>query len=225
MFGNPQMATDVVSGIGAESIVPVVVLDSGRHAVSLAKALVRGGLSVAEITFRTSAAAASIEAIRREAREMLVGAGTVMNADQVHEAASAGASFVVTPGFNRRVVEACLSSGMPVIPGVNAPGFVEMALEYGLETLKFFPAEQSGGVAFLKALAGPYPNVRFIPTGGIGPDTLASYLALPLVVACGGSWMVDRKLIEAEDFEAITNLTAAAVQAARRARPAKPIGA
>ncbi|MGD1037486.1 MAG: bifunctional 4-hydroxy-2-oxoglutarate aldolase/2-dehydro-3-deoxy-phosphogluconate aldolase [Roseiarcus sp.] len=218
------MATDVVSRIAAEGVVPVVVLNSARNAASLAKALARGGLSVAEITFRTSAAAASIEAIRREAPETPVGAGTVANADQVREAASAGASFVVTPGFNRRVVEACVSSGMPVFPGVNAPGFVEMALEYGLETLKFFPAEQSGGVAFLTALAGPYPNVRFIPTGGIGPDTLASYLALPSVVACGGSWMVDRKPIEAEGFEAIANLTAAAVQAARRARPAKSTG-
>ena len=219
------MATDVVSSIAAEGIVPVVVLKSARQAVPLAKALARGGPSVAEITFRTSAAAAAIEAICCNAPEVLVGAATVMNADQVEEAASAGASFVVTPGFNRRVVEACLSKGMPVIPGVNAPGFVEMALEYGLETLKFFPAEQSGGVAFLTALVGPYPNVRFIPTGGIGPNSLASYLALPAVVACGGSWMVDRKLIEAEDFEAITKLTAAAVQAARRARPAKPTGA
>ena len=218
------MATDVVSRIAAEGIVPVVVLKSARQAVPLAKALSRGGLPVAEITFRTSAAAAAIEAIRQNAPEVLVGAGTVMSADQVGEAALAGASFVVTPGFNRRVVEACLSRGMPVIPGVNAPGFVEMALEYGLETLKFFPAEQSGGVAFLRAMAGPYPNVRFIPTGGIGLESLASYLALPAVVACGGSWMVDRKLIEAEDFEAITQLTAAAVQAARRARPAKSTG-
>ena len=218
------MATDVVSRIAAAGIVPVVVLPSARQAAPLANALARGGLPVAEITFRTAAAAAAIAAIRQNAPEVLVGAGTVMSADQVKEAASAGASFVVTPGFNRRVVEACLSSGMPVIPGVNAPGFVEMALEYGLETLKFFPAEQSGGVAFLRAMAGPYPNVRFIPTGGVGLESLASYLALPAVVACGGSWMVDRKLIEAEDFEAITQRTAAAVQAARQARPAKSTG-
>jgi 2-dehydro-3-deoxyphosphogluconate aldolase/(4S)-4-hydroxy-2-oxoglutarate aldolase len=188
----------------------------------LAKALLAGGLPIAEVTFRTAAAAASIEAIRRDAPAVLVGAGSVTtHPDQVREAVAAGARFIVTPGFSRRVVEACLAAGMPVIPGVNAPGFVEMGLEYGLDVLKFFPAEASGGAPFLKALAGPYPNVRFVPTGGVGLANLAEYLALPNVVACGGSWMVDPKLIDAENFEAIADRTAAAVAAARGAQSEK----
>lgn len=214
------MTDAIASAIEAVGIVPVVVLRRAADAAPLARALIRAGLPLAEITFRTDAAAAAIAAIRKEAPEALVGAGTVAGPDQVREAADAGASFVVTPGFNRRVVEACLSLRLPVIPGVNAPGFVEMALEYGLRTLKFFPAQQSGGVGFLKALAGPYPDVRFVPTGGIGPETLASYLALPSVLACGGSWMVEPRLIEAGDFDAVERLAAEAVSVARKARAA-----
>lgn len=215
------MSVDLIAMIAAARIVPVVVLNDAKCAAPLAKALLAGGLPIAEVTFRTAAAAASIEAIRRDAPAVLVGAGTVTHPDQVREAVAAGARFIVTPGFSRRVVEACLAAGMPVIPGVNAPGFVEMGLEYGLDVLKFFPAEASGGAPFLKALAGPYPNVRFVPTGGVGLANLAEYLALPNVVACGGSWMVDPKLIDAENFEAIADRTAAAVAAARGAQSEK----
>jgi 2-dehydro-3-deoxyphosphogluconate aldolase / (4S)-4-hydroxy-2-oxoglutarate aldolase len=180
--------------------------------------LLRGGLPVAEVTFRTAAAGRAIEVIRASAPDMLVGAGTVASPAQVDEAISAGAAFVVTPGFNRRVVEACLEKRIPVIPGVNAPGFIEMALEYGLETLKFFPAGPSGGVAFLKSLAGPYPHVRFMPTGGVTLANLPDYLALPNVIACGGSWMVEGALIDGGRFDEIASLAAAAVAVAAQVR-------
>jgi 2-dehydro-3-deoxyphosphogluconate aldolase/(4S)-4-hydroxy-2-oxoglutarate aldolase len=192
-------------------LLPVVVLQRAADAAPLAKALKEGGLPLAEITFRTAAAAASIEAIRRHEPGVRVGAGTVSSVAQVDEAIGAGAEFLVTPGFNPKVVERALAKGIPIYPGVNAPGFIEMALEFGLSTLKFFPAEASGGIAMIKALSGPYPSIRFIPTGGVGPANLSAYLATPSVLACGGSWMVDAKLIASGDFAGIAKLTAEAV--------------
>jgi 2-dehydro-3-deoxyphosphogluconate aldolase/(4S)-4-hydroxy-2-oxoglutarate aldolase len=197
--------------LGDARLVPVVVLDRVDDAVPLGTALMEAGLPIAEVTFRTGAAAASIAALRSSLPGMRVGAGTVSSTAQLDEAIAAGAHFVVTPGFNPRVVERALSRGIPIVPGVNAPGFVEMALEFGLTTLKFFPAEASGGIAMIKALAGPYPGVRFVPTGGIGPANLAAWLAQPNVVACGGSWMVDPRLVAAGDFAGIARLTAEAV--------------
>lgn len=202
-------------------LVPVVVLDKASQAVPLARALQRSGLPIAEVTFRTAAAADAIRAIAAEVPSVLVGAGTVSTVAQVDVAQAAGARFVVTPGFNRRVVERCLELGLPVVPGVNAPGFVEMALEFELRVLKFFPAEASGGVAMLKALAGPYGGVRFMPTGGIGIGNHESYLSLPAVLACGGSWMVEPRLVAAGDFAAVEALSREAVDLATRIRRAK----
>lgn len=213
-----RLTSETFRTIGTHGVVPVVVLEKVPHAVMLARALVRGGLPVAEVTFRTAAAADAIRAMTDQVPEVLVGAGTVSTVQQVDAAVAAGARFVVTPGFNRRVVERCLERGMPVVPGVNAPGFVEMALEHDLRLLKFFPAEASGGVAMLQALAGPYRGVSFMPTGGIGPDNLERYLRLGAVVACGGSWMVDPRLVAAEDFDAVARLSAEAVALVARIR-------
>ena len=211
-----MMAQDVLDSIARVRLLPVVVLERAEDAVPLARALLAGGLPVAEVTFRSDAAAASIAAIARDVPQMLVGAGTVLTEAQVAAAVAAGARFLVTPGFNPAVVAAARRSGVPIVPGINNPTGVEAAMAEGLGTVKFFPAEPTGGVPFLKALAGPYAQMRFIPTGGIGPGNLASYLALPQVLACGGSWMVDPGLIAAGRFDEITNLTAAAVEAARR---------
>ena len=208
------MTVEILATIAQIKLVPVVVLHSEARATGLGRALVAGGLPIAEVTFRTQAATASIKILREEVPELLVGAGTVKSVAQVEDAVAAGANFIVTPGFNPRVVQYCQENSVPIIPGVNAPGFVEAAMEFGLDLLKFFPAEPSGGTAFLKALAGPYSNVRFIPTGGITPANLRSYLALPNVVACGGSWMVDPGAIEAEDFAIISRMSRDAVRLA-----------
>ncbi|MFI0843123.1 bifunctional 4-hydroxy-2-oxoglutarate aldolase/2-dehydro-3-deoxy-phosphogluconate aldolase [Mesorhizobium sp. IMUNJ 23232] len=205
--------------IAAGRLLPVVVLERSQDAVPLARALVEGGLLAAEVTFRTAAAAKSITAIREAVPEILVGAGTVTSLAQLNEAVAAGAAFVVTPGFNPRIVGRCLEIGMPVVPGVNAPGFVEMAMEFDVDLLKFFPAEASGGPAFITALAGPYPGIRFIPTGGIGRKNLSDYLAVKTVIGCGGSWMVDPALTAAGDFAAVARLTREAVGLAKAARP------
>ena len=206
----------IAARIAAARILPVVVLDRVEDAVPLAEALVAGGLPVAEVTFRTAAAAEAIAQIARHVPDMLIGAGTVLSGDQLKAAGDAGAQFIVTPGFNPEVVSASLTRGLPIVPGVNNPTGVEQAMGFGLRTVKFFPAEPSGGVPFIKALTGPYPDMRFVPTGGIGPSNLSSYLALPAVLACGGSWMVDAKLVRAQNFGEISRLTAEAVAIARR---------
>ena len=194
-------------------LVPVVVLADATRAEGLADALVAGGLDVAEVTFRTPAAE---EVIRRMAKhpDLAVGAGTVVSAEQVDVAADAGARFVVSPGLSRPVVERARDRGVPVLPGVVTPSEVIAALDLGIDTLKFFPAAQYGGVATLQALAAPFPDVRFVPTGGVSPENLADYLSLPHVPAVGGSWMVRPELVEAGDLDAVTTLTAQAVRAA-----------
>ena len=191
--------------IEKEKIVPVIKLEREDDALPLAEALLQGGISVAEITFRTDAAARAIKTVRRERPKMLVGAGTVLTMDQLSEAIDAGAQFVVAPGFNPRIVEACLSQGVPMIPGVNTPSHIEAAMDMGLEIVKFFPAELSGGISMLKTLASVYP-VRFMPTGGITESNLIEYLALPNVIACGGSWLAASDLIAGGKFETITQL-------------------
>lgn len=194
--------------IQKEKIVPVVKLEREEDALPLADALLKGGIRVAEITFRTGAAAGAIEILRKERPDMLVGAGTVLNMDQLSKAIDAGAQFVVAPGFNPRIVEACLSQGVPMIPGVNNPSLIEAAMEMGLEVLKFFPAELSGGIPMLKTLATVYP-VKFMPTGGLKESNMIDYLSLANVVACGGSWMVKPDLITSGNFEKITELSSA----------------
>ncbi|MFO1151712.1 MAG: bifunctional 4-hydroxy-2-oxoglutarate aldolase/2-dehydro-3-deoxy-phosphogluconate aldolase [Alsobacter sp.] len=207
----------ILARIRGARLLPVVVVETADQAVPLARALVAGGLPVAEVTFRTAAAADAIRRIRDEVPDILLGAGTVLSHEQVRAARQAGAAFRVTPGFNPAVVEAARAEELPIVPGINNPTGVEQAMTHGLKAVKFFPAEPSGGIPFLKALAGPYRDMAFVPTGGIGPANLASWLAIPAVLACGGSWMVDAALVRAGRFDEITRLTAQAVDLARQA--------
>lgn len=206
---------EVLTALGAHRLVPVVVLDSARSADDLAAALVAGGLPVAEVTFRTAAAEATIEAMAARG-DVVVGAGTVLTVEQVDRAVAAGASFVVSPGLSRPVVERCLECGVLALPGAVTATEVQAALELGLSAVKFFPAATSGGPRAVAALSAPFAGVRFVPTGGIGPDNLREYLALPSVHAIGGSWMVPRQLMAAGAWDEVRSLVAAAAAAAAR---------
>jgi 2-dehydro-3-deoxyphosphogluconate aldolase/(4S)-4-hydroxy-2-oxoglutarate aldolase len=210
---------DVLDQLGGIGVVPVVEISDAAKAGALGRALAAGGLACAEITFRTPAAAAAIRAIRDECPDVLVGAGTVLTVEQADQAIAAGARFLVAPGLNPTVVRHVLDRGLPMLPGACTPTEIEAATALGIGTVKFFPAEAAGGVAYLRAVCAPYRSVRFVPTGGIGPANLGSYLALPQVLACGGSWMVPRDTLDAGDFEAITRLAAEAVALVRTARP------
>lgn len=210
--------TDVLTTIRSIGLVPVIRLDSAEQADGLGQALVDGGLPLAEITFRTAAAPAAIASLRKDFPRILVGAGTIITLEQARICVDAGALFAVTPGFNPRIVEFFLSKGIPIVPGVNSPTQVEMGLEHGLQVLKFFPAEASGGVRMLKALAGPYAEVQFIPTGGVEASNLSSYLELPNVLACGGSWMVKDELIRGGQFGEVSRLCRQAVELVRSIR-------
>ena len=192
-------------------VVPVVKLDSPDDALPLARALQAGGLPIAEVTFRTAAAEESIRLIAKEMPEVLLGAGTVLTTEQVDKAVAAGAKFIVSPGFNPAIVRHCVERGVPITPGVSSPTQVEQGLELGLPVMKLFPAEQAGGVGMLKALAGPYGGVKFIPTGGVGAGNMRDYLSLGNVLAVGGSWMVTSELVKEKNFEAVTNLCREAV--------------
>jgi 2-dehydro-3-deoxyphosphogluconate aldolase/(4S)-4-hydroxy-2-oxoglutarate aldolase len=206
--------TDTLTQLTAHRLVPVIVVDDPADALPLAHALVAGGLPVAEVTFRTAAGAAAL-ATMATVEGLLVGAGTVLTPAQVDQAADAGARFVVSPGFSRTVVERCLELGLLPLPGAVTATEIQAALELGLTTLKFFPAETSGGVAAIKALAGPFPDLRFVPTGGIGPKNLADYLAVTSVAAVGGSWMAPRDRIQAKAFGEIEQWTRDAVTLAQ----------
>ncbi len=203
--------SDVIKQLGDLGIIPVVKIQDAKDAVPMGKALVAGDLPVAEITFRTDAAEEAIRRVSGEVPDLLVGAGTVLTVDQARKAVAAGAKFIVAPGFNPAVVDYCVENGTPVTPGVNTPSMIEMALERGLKVLKFFPAEASGGLPFLKVMAGPYGGVSFIPTGGVNAGNLAAYLASNLVHACGGTWMVKADLIAEGKFDEITRLASEAV--------------
>lgn len=202
---------EILSKIHKIGIVPVVVLNDAKDAKPLAKALCDGGLPCAEVTFRTEAAEESIRIMSESFPEMLVGAGTVLTEEQVDRAAAAGAKFIVSPGLNPKVVAHCIEKGIPVTPGTCTPSDIEKAIELGLEVVKFFPAEASGGLSMIKALSGPYPKMKFMPTGGINPDNMCSYLANSKILACGGSWMVKESLIKEGDFDTITEKTKEAV--------------
>lgn len=202
----------VLEQISKIGIVPVIKIEEVSKAVPLAKALCAGGLPVAEITFRTAQAAQAIAQITKEVPEMLVGAGTVLTREQADKAIEAGAKFIVSPGFNPKVVEYCIERGVPITPGVTSPSDMELAMEYGLDVVKFFPAEAAGGVAFLKAVSAPYGSLRFMPTGGISLKNLNDYLGFSKIIACGGSWMVSPEMIAAGDFVSITELSAQAVR-------------
>jgi len=210
--------TDLLEKLGVLGVVPVVEIERAEDAVELGKALMAGGLPCAEITFRTAAAEEAIRRISSSLPEIIIGAGTVLSVDQANRAVSAGAQFIVSPGFNQKVVDWCLQNEIPVTPGVLTPTEIDMALDRGLKILKFFPAEAMGGIAVLKAISAPYRGVKFIPTGGISKDNLADYLALPSVHCCGGSWLVKASLISAGKFDEITRLTQEAVAVVRRVR-------
>jgi 2-dehydro-3-deoxyphosphogluconate aldolase/(4S)-4-hydroxy-2-oxoglutarate aldolase len=210
--------SEVFERIEKCGIVPVIKLEKVEQARVLGRALLEGGLLVAEVTFRSAAAPGAIALLRKEFPELLVGAGTVLTVDQVEAAISAGAAFAVTPGFNPRIVDACIAKGLPIMPGINSPSQIELALERGIGLLKFFPAEASGGVKMLKALHGPYADARFVPTGGIDVSNLATYLALPYVAAVGGSWMVKDTLVVSGAVSELSALCREAVSSARSAR-------
>lgn len=194
-------------------IIPVVKIENASDAPSLADALIAGGLPAAEITFRTAAAPDAIRSIAGR-DDILVGAGTVLSVDMVKKAVDAGVTFIVSPGFNPKVVEYCIKNDIPVTPGVCTPTEIATALEYGLEVLKFFPAEAMGGLKTLKAVSAPYTMVRFIPTGGINEKNVSDYLAFDKTLCCGGSWMVQYDLISENNFSRIIQLTKEAVEAA-----------
>lgn len=199
------MEQTIESKLSAMKVVPVIAIKDTGKAQPLAKVLVENGLPCAEVTFRTEAAAESIRLMRDAYPEMLIGAGTVLTPEQVDQAVEAGADFIVSPGLNPTTVAYCQQRGIAVIPGVNNPSLVEQAMSLGLKTLKFFPAEPSGGIGMLKALSAVYP-VEFMPTGGISPANVADYLALEKVIACGGTWMVPNNLIDQGDWQAIGQL-------------------
>ena len=188
-------------------VVPVVVLNNAKDALLLAKALIEGGLPCAEVTFRTEAAEESIRQMAEKYPEMLVGAGTVLTIEQVDRAVNAGAKFIVSPGFDPEIVDYCLSREIPIFPGCVTPSEVAQAVKRGLKVVKFFPAEQYGGVSAIKALAAPYTMVRFMPTGGVSLKNLKDYLSCDKIIACGGSWMVKGDLIEAGEFDKIREMT------------------
>ncbi|MDC7220209.1 MAG: bifunctional 4-hydroxy-2-oxoglutarate aldolase/2-dehydro-3-deoxy-phosphogluconate aldolase [Spirochaetales bacterium] len=194
-------------------LVPVIVVEKAEEILPLGEALVKGGLPVAEVTFRSPAAADAIRLLKKEMPEVLLGAGTVLTKEQIDTAADAGAAFIVSPGFNPVNVKYAMDKGQIMVPGINSPSEAEQAMAMGLDVLKFFPAENAGGVGMLKAMNAVYPNLRIMPTGGINPGNVNDYLALPNVIACGGSWMCKKDLISAGEFDKIEALVKEALAA------------
>ena len=209
---------EVLKKIQEIGIVPVVVLNDAKDAAPLAKALCDGGLPCAEVTFRTDAAEESIRIMTEQFPQMLVGAGTVLTTEQVDCAVAAGAKFIVSPGLNPRIVKYCVEKGILITPGCSNPSDIEVALENGLEVVKFFPAEPAGGLNMIKAMAAPYVGVKFMPTGGINPTNVRDYLAYDRILACGGSWMVKGSLVDAGEFDKIEELTREAVEIVKESR-------
>lgn len=200
--------------LAANPVVPVVVVESAADGVKVGEALVAGGITTAEVTFRTAAAADAIREMKN-IPGLNVGAGTVTNVAQVEAAIEAGATYIVSPGFSKEVVKATLDAGIPALPSCTDGSWIMAALDLGLDTVKFFPAGISGGINAIKALSAPFPGLGFVPTGGVGPDNLAEYLSIPAILACGGSWMVKADLVEAQRWDEITRLSAQAVQIAK----------
>ena len=204
-----------IAGFG---VVPVVVLENAEDALPLAQALINGGLPCAEVTFRTAAAEESIRRIAEAYPDMFVGAGTVLSVEQVDKAVAAGAKFIVSPGFDPEVVDYCLSKDIPVFPGCVTPSEITQAVKRGLKVVKFFPAGNFGGVATIKALAGPFVGLKVMPTGGVNAKNLPEYLGCKAVIACGGSWMVKGDLIKAGEFDKIEEMTKEAVALVKEIR-------
>jgi len=203
---------EIAKEIEKIAIIPVIAIDNVKDVEPLAKALVNSGLLAAEITFRTAAAEEAISIISKKYPQILTGAGTVLTIDQAKAAVNAGSKFIVSPGFNPTVVDYCIENNIPIYPGVNNPTGVEAALERGLDVLKFFPAEASGGVKMVNAMGAPYGRVKFMATGGVSLNNVMSYLESPYIVACGGSWMVKSDLIRDGKFEKIEKLCKDAVE-------------
>lgn len=199
-------------------IIPVVVIENESEAEAVGRALLDGGLPTMEITFRTGAAGAAIAVVARSCPSILLGAGTVLTVEQAEIAINAGASYIVSPGLRSEVIRYCLGRGVAAIPGVLTPTEIGSAMDFGLDVVKFFPAEAGGGVKTLKALSAPFVNMKFIPTGGIDETNASSYLRLPCVAACGGSWMVKKELISAKRFDEISALASRAVELVRSTR-------
>lgn len=209
---------EILEKLGQYGIVPVVVLNDSKDAEPLADTLCEGGLACAEVTFRTEAAAESIKIMSEKHPEMLVGAGTVLTVEQVDEAVAAGAKFIVSPGLNSEVVKYCLDKNIAITPGVVTPSEMEQAIELGLNIVKFFPAEPSGGLSMIKAVSAPYTMLKFMPTGGINPGNVKEYLKSDKIFACGGSWMVKGDLVDAGDFDKIKELTKEAADIVKEIR-------
>ena len=210
--------SDLLKKISDIGVVPVIAMTDVEKAVPLAKALLAGGIPCAEITFRTAEGEECIRRIAAEVPEVLVCAGTVLTTEQATRAVKAGAKFVISPGFNPRVVGFCKDNGILIVPGCANPSDMEAAIEFGLETVKFFPAEQAGGLDYIKACAAPYTGLRFMPTGGINAGNLAKYMGFGKIVACGGSWMVTKELIDSGNFDEITRLCKEAVEVVKSVR-------
>ena len=209
---------ELLERIGEIGIVPVVVLNDVKDAEPLAQALCDGGLPCAEVTFRTDASEESIRRMTESFPDMLVGAGTVLTIDQVDRAVAAGAKFIVSPGLNPKIVKYCNEKGVLIIPGCANPSDVEQAIENGLSVVKFFPAEQAGGLNYINAIAAPYTGLKFMPTGGINPKNVRSYLAYDKILACGGSWMVKGDLVQAGEFDKVRELVKEAVEIVKESR-------
>jgi 2-dehydro-3-deoxyphosphogluconate aldolase/(4S)-4-hydroxy-2-oxoglutarate aldolase len=208
----------ILAKLGTIGIVPVVAIEHLKDAISLGQALLDGGLPCAEITFRTAAAEDAIRRISSELPDILIGAGTVLNLEQAEKAVDSGAQFIVSPGFDYEVVNWCLKFNVPITPGIATPTEINMALAKGIRILKYFPAESLGGIKTLRAIAAPYQDVKFIPTGGIDARNLAEYLSLPMVHACGGSWLVKKNLISGNRFVEITKLVQEALSIVNEVR-------
>ena len=202
-------------------IIPVIKIDDAKNAVPLARALLAGGIPCVEITFRTDQSAEAIKRIAKEVPDTLLGAGTVLTIEQVDRAVDSGAKFLVAPGFNPKVVSYCVQRGIPITPGCVTPSDMEQALEFDLEVVKFFQAEQAGGLEYIKAVSAPYPALKFMPTGGINAGNIAKYMTFDKILACGGSWMAGADLINKGEFDKITALSQEAVQCVLDARTKK----
>lgn len=210
---------DINQRIFEIGVVPVIKLNNPeRDAANLAKALCEGGVPVAEVTFRAAGADVAIRIMREACSEMLVGAGTVLTTEQVDKALAAGAQFIVTPGFDPELVAYCQKKGLPIYPGCTTPTDYHAALKFGLKVLKFFPAEQSGGLAKIKAMSAPFPMFKVMPTGGISLKNLKEYLSCPVICACGGSYMVTADLIDNNKWEEIIELCKKSVEIVKEAR-------
>jgi 2-dehydro-3-deoxyphosphogluconate aldolase/(4S)-4-hydroxy-2-oxoglutarate aldolase len=217
---NPPFPTDLQQKVETSGVIAVLVIDQVEHAVPVARALLEGGISVMELTLRTPAAIDAVRTIREEVPEMLAGVGTVIEPDQIAAVAQAGAAFAVAPGFNRRVMETAIATGMPFAPGIATATDIESALELGCRMLKFFPAEPSGGMSMLKAMAAPYNHlgIKYVPLGGLSLGNMTSYLESPLIAALGGSWLAPRDLISQEHWGQITENARAAADIVRQVR-------